>query len=93
MLFNVRHADESMPRKRFAAGASTVAMFRASEYCPLLWQTMVLLGVFPDEGIISNGWKLKIVNCFGLILKLRSMLTKVTQTVESLNELDSFIPL
>ena len=94
MAFNVRHADTTMPGKRFAAGASTVAMFKAEEYYPLLWQTLVVLGVFPaDEEIVSAEWKLKIAPCFGLILKLRSMLTKVTHTVESLNELDVFIPL
>ena len=43
MAFNTRHADVEMPRYRFSSGASTVAMFQADEFFPLLIQITIVL--------------------------------------------------
>ena len=88
MNFNVRHCDPTLPRKRFSAGASTIAMFNASEFCPLVWQTMVVVGADPtDESILTHENKKKVVKCFYKLLALRNSLTKKIMTENDINKL------
>ena len=92
MKFDIRHADAAMPRVRFASGASNLSKLNASEYAPLLWQMIVVLGCSTDEAIVSFGWKNKIVDCFFQLLKLRVVLCAKEHTDESIEEAQALIP-
>lgn len=92
MSIAIRHADDTMPRIRFSNGASSIALFKASEYAPLMWQVMVVLGVGNDEAILDVVQKKKVVKCFGLLLRLRGFISKKVHTSESLRELETLTP-
>jgi hypothetical protein len=92
MRFNVRHSAFDMPRVRFSNGASSIAMMKAFEFAPLLWQMIVVLGVDGGTSIVSVPWKHKMVYCFTLLLQVRHLLRAKVHTERSLAQLKQLIP-
>ena len=74
MQFNIRHADVAEPRVGFSNGASSIANMRASEFSPLIWQMMVVLGVGDEELLLDKEPKRRVVDTMCSLLKLRTQL-------------------
>ena len=74
MKFNIRHADVDKPRIGFSNGASSIANMRASEFAPLIWQMMIVLGVGDEELLLDQGAKHRVVDTMYELLNLRTML-------------------
>ena len=49
---------------------------RASEFVPLIWQVMVVIGFGDGEELLGKGPKIRVVDAMYHLLKLRTMLWK-----------------
>lgn len=76
ICFNVRHCDGDMPRVGFSNGASEITNFRASEFEPLMWQMLIVLGVGTDAALLSIPVKREVVAAVFELLLLRAMIWK-----------------
>ena len=76
MQFNVRHCDHSIPRIRFSNGASDITFFRASEFEPLLWQMMIVLGIGNEEVLLETARRRQVIQAVYGILMVRAELWK-----------------
>lgn len=89
MAFNVRHCDNTMPRKRFTSGASEIVGFRAVEFAPLMWQLMVIMGTGTDGSLLYVLEKKRsVVKLLYTLMMLRTSLWKTSHSEADLPALD-----
>lgn len=75
LAFNIRHCDSDMPRKRFTSGASEFVGFRASEFPPLIWEMLIVLGTGNDTSLLGPPTKKReVVSTLYALMMLRSLL-------------------
>jgi hypothetical protein len=58
-LFATRHCDKTQAKHRFTQGVSQLTQITGSDYVPLLWELIIVLGVEKDAlADVAKGGKI-----------------------------------